>query len=391
LSRVRSPEYLADLLRELRKLPRETEWVEFKHNNEDPETIGQNISALANSAALEEKASAYIGWGVEDGTHAVVGTSFRPRLAKKGNEELENWLLRLLTPKIDFQFFEWDEDGRHIVLLEIGCIFREPVRFHGQEFIRVGSYTKPLKEYPEKERALWRIFDRTPFESGIAEEHVSGDGVLQRLDVQSYFDLVKQPQPDGKANILSTLAEDRLVTRGSAGRWNITNLGAILFAKLLADFDSLKRKAMRVIVYKANDRTETTKEQAGTRGYAAGFSGLITFINGLVPSNEVVGEALRRAVPMYPELAVRELVANALIHQDFFATGAGPMVEIFANRMEITNPGEPLVEADRFLDSPPKSRNDRLASLMRRMGICEERGSGVDKVVSQTVSILFQK
>jgi ATP-dependent DNA helicase RecG len=87
---------------------------------------------------------------------------------------------------------------------------------------------------------------------------------------------------------------------------------------------------------------------------------------------------------MYPELAIRELVANVIIHQDFSVTGAGPMVEVFDGRLEITNPGEPLVETQRFLDSPPRSRNEALASFLRRAGICEERGSGVDKVVSQT-------
>jgi predicted HTH transcriptional regulator len=84
---------------------------------------------------------------------------------------------------------------------------------------------------------------------------------------------------------------------------------------------------------------------------------------------------------MYPELAIRELVANALIHQDFSVTGAGPLIEVFSDRLEITNPGLPIVSPDRFLDAPPRFRNERLASLMRRMGICEERGSGIDKVV----------
>jgi hypothetical protein len=91
---------------------------------------------------------------------------------------------------------------------------------------------------------------------------------------------------------------------------------------------------------------------------------------------------------MFPELAVRELVANALIHQDLFVTGAGPMVEIFDDRIEITNPGEPLVDTQRFVDTPLKSRNEGLASLMRRFRICEERGSGIDKVVQQVE--LFQ-
>ncbi len=101
----------------------------------------------------------------------------------------------------------------------------------------------------------------------------------------------------------------------------------------------------------------------------------------LLPANEVIEQSLRRSVPMYPEIAVRELLANALIHQDFSISGAGPMVEIFDDRIEITNPGGPLVPPARFVDYPPKSRNEELAGLMRRFQICEERGSGIDKVI----------
>jgi predicted HTH transcriptional regulator len=112
------------------------------------------------------------------------------------------------------------------------------------------------------------------------------------------------------------------------------------------------------------------------------------FINTLLPTNEVIHAALREEVRVFPELAIRELLANALIHQDFQLSGTGPLVEIFTNRLEITNPGKPLVTPDRFLDSPPQSRNEALASFMRRIGICEERGSGVDKVV--LLSELYQ-
>ena len=60
------------------------------------------------------------------------------------------------------------------------------------------------------------------------------------------------------------------------------------------------------------------------------------------------------------------------------------MIEIFSDRIEITNPGKPLIDTDRFLDTPPRSRNERLASFMRRIGVCEERGSGIDKIVYET-------
>jgi predicted HTH transcriptional regulator len=307
-----------------------------------------------------------------------------PQTAKVGNEELENWLLRLLAPKIQFRFYNVEVEERPLVLLEIGRAFRHPVRFQHQEFIRVGSYKKKLKDFQEKERELWRIFDQIPFESLIAIGDISSDDVLRLLDYPAYFDLLGRPLPDGKPAILEALMADALIDRTEAGQWNITNLGAILLAKKLADFRSLKRKAIRVMVYRGASRIETIREQEGTKGYANGFEGLIGFINGLIPTNEVIEQALRKKVPLYPELAIRELVANALIHQDFFITGAGPTVEIFDDRVEITNPGTPLVNTERFLDSPPRSRNETLASFMRRIGVCEERGSGVDKVVFQT-------
>ena len=377
-------EYLVSLVRELCKLPHETEWVEFKVNEADPQDVGEYLSALANSAALVGKAFAYVVWGVADGDHSIVGTSFTPVATKVGNEELENWLLRLLAPKMHFRFFEVGLDGHRVALLEIERAYRHPVQFQGQEFIRVGSYKKKLKDFPEKERALWRIFDRVPFEAGVAAERVRDDGVLRVLDYPAYFDLLKRPLPENRDGILKALADDNLIRPCDAGGWNITNLGAILFAKRLEDFHSLDRKAIRVIQYRKSSRIETLKEQLGAKGYACGFEGLIGFINGLLPTNEIIKQALRKTVPRFPDLAVRELVANALIHQDFFVTGAGPMVEIFEDRIEITNPGAPLVDTQRFVDSPPRSRNEALASVMRRIGICEERGSGWDKVVFQT-------
>jgi len=217
----------------------------------------------------------------------------------------------------------------------------------------------------------------------VAFEHAHSDVVLQRLDYPAYFDLLEIPLPEGRNAILDALCQDGLIALCPAGSYNITNLGAILLAKRLDDFPKQKRKAMRVIQYNGKDRTETVREQVGGKGYASGFEGLIAFINAMVPSNEVIGKALRTTVPMFPELAVRELVANALIHQDFSVTGTGPMVEIFTDRMEITNPGDPLVDPERFVDTPPRSRNETLASLMRRFRICEERGTGIDKVIAQ--------
>jgi predicted HTH transcriptional regulator len=224
----RSADYLASLVRELCALPRETEWVEFKVNEAKSQGIGEYISALANAAALVGKAFAYLVWGVRDEDHAIVGTTFDPQAARVGNEELEIWLLRLLEPKLAFRFFTVEVDGRPVVLLEIARAARHPVRFSDQKFIRVGTYKKKLKDFPEKERALWRIFDQAPFEDGVAVERATGDDVLRLLGYPAHFDLLERPLPANREGILAALADDRLIGRSDAGGWDITHLGAIL-------------------------------------------------------------------------------------------------------------------------------------------------------------------
>lgn len=146
-------------------------------------------------------------------------------------------------------------------------------------------------------------------------------------------------------------------------------------------FKNLKRKAVRVIVYKETSKINAHKEQEGGKGYASGFEGLIRYVMDQLPTNEIIENALRTQTKLYPEIALREFIANALIHQDFSISGAGVMIEIFKDRIEITNPGVPLVDINRFIDTAPKSRNETLASLMRRLNICEERGSGIDRAI----------
>jgi ATP-dependent DNA helicase RecG len=177
--------------------------------------------------------------------------------------------------------------------------------------------------------------------------------------------------------VLEKFAEEGLIIKSKG--YSITKLGALLFAKQLKDFEAIERKSVRVIVYKGKNKVETEREQMGVRGYAIGFEGLVDWINSQLPANEEIGRALRKESRMYPEIAIRELVANALIHQDLSEKGF-PMVEIFADRIEISNPGTPLVMPDRFIDAY-LSRNEKLADIMRRMGFCEEKGSGLDKVI----------
>ncbi|MBK7326913.1 putative transcriptional regulator [Candidatus Propionivibrio aalborgensis] len=370
------------LVDELRALPEETSWVEFKNNNTDPDVIGKRCSALSNSARIEGRDCAYVLWGINDSSHDIVGTDFNPDAKKANGQVLQLWLANCLQPSIAFSFRVVNHPQGRVVLLEIPAATGTPVAFNSISFIRIGSATPKLTDFPERYQQLIERMQPYRWEQLIARQYATGDDVLALLDYSQYFRLTKQPLPDNRAGIFDRLEADRLIVRDVGERWNITNLGAILFATRLSDFEaSLARKGVRFVAYGGNNRAAAvTYRHDGQKGYAAGFEGLVGYLNDLLPKNEHIGAALREAHPLFPELAIRELVANALIHQDMTVTGAGPQIELFNDRIEITNPGRSLVKLDRMIDLPPRSRNEALASLMRRMGMCEEQGSGLDKV-----------
>ncbi|MBP5979936.1 MAG: putative DNA binding domain-containing protein [Halomonas sp.] len=373
-----------DLVNELLAQGAETDWLEFKKDNVEPSMIGARCSALANAARLVSKDIAYMLWGIDDVSLQVIGSSFNPDTQKANGQELAFWLARELQPSIAFQFRRVEHPGGNVVILEIPAATSAPVAFKNIPYIRIGSATPKLTDYPERYQQLIERLRPYTWEHAIARQYVSGDEVLDLLDYSSYFKLTKQPLPDNRRGIFDKLAAERLIQRDVGERWNITNLGAILFASDLTQFDSaLARKAVRFTAYAGKNRAAQVSHRVeGKKGYAVGFEGLIEFINGILPKNEHIDVALRAEEPLFPTIAVREVIANALIHQDMTISGAGPQVEVFQDRMEITNPGKPLVPADRMIDLPPRSRNEALASLMRRMGMCEEQGSGLDKVIA---------
>lgn len=376
-------ENLDKLVNELRKLPTETQWLEFKHNNYTPDMIGKDISALANSASLYEKSCAYMLWGIDDETHEIVGTDYDLQTLKKGNQELENWLRSLLSKNADFEFHtvQMAEEKRVGVLI-IYKATNQTVMFDKVDYIRVGSYTKRLSEYPAMQAQLWDKIRNSRFEERYAKQDLRLEDALRMLDYSVYFDNCGIIQPTDFAGVAHYMQQDEIVVRQDNGLYAITNLGAILFAKHLSEFPRLSRKAVRIVQYEGNNRLSMLKENIGNKGYAVGFEGLMKFVEALIPTQEPIVGALRENRSAYPILAIREAVANALIHQDFSISGTGPVIEIFEKRIEITNSGTPLVDVRRIIDNPPKSRNEKLASLMRRLRMCEELGSGWDKIVS---------
>ena len=343
----------------------ETQCLEFKEakNQFDNETLFQYCVAMANEGG------GYLLLGVSNAPpRRVVGTSaFRDPI------KMEEKLFQNLGFRVDVEEVQ-HSDGRVVV-------FHIPSRPRGTAFNRKGSYLMRSGEclVPMSEDQLRKIFaeGKPGWLEQYAAKDLSADDVLDLLHVSAYFELLPLPFTSKDAAI-DRLRSDNLID-AIDGKYAIPRSTALLLARHLSVFSELERKQPRVIVYNGTSKLDTKLERAGLRGYAVGFQGLLKFIGEQLPQNEVIENAVRKETKLVPEKVIREIVANALIHQDFEISGASVMVEIYSDRVEISNPGTPQIPTERFIDGC-QSRNERLAMTMRKLRICE-KGSGIDRVV----------
>ena len=351
------------LVGHLCKQPRETEWLEFKANDAEPTKLGRNISAIANAAAILDRPNGYIVWGIHDETHQIIGTTFDPDKKHVKRDDLDHWLAERLRPSVSFRFHKDRIDGKPVVVLVISSTLHEPVKFDNQGYIRVGSHTRKLCDFPEKERFLWNSSGSRTFERGTAIECAQSDDVLRFLDYESYFALTETPIPVHTLELLHILEHEKFIRSRDDGNWDILNLGCLAFARDLGDSDSLGRKSLRVVRYSGSAKYVKSQQSEFSMGYAAGFARIIDHVNSISPIEETFIGGIRKQEAHIPVASVREVIANALIHQDFVVRGIEPLIEIFDNRIEVVNPGVPLLDKRLFVNAPPESRNEALAKL----------------------------
>lgn len=375
---------LKDLLEELTSPGSETELVEFKENNTDPKVIGTAISALSNSAKWCGEKFAYLVFGIKDGTHEIVGTSFLPSRHKIGNQPWVMYMAQFLQPYPIMEIHEFTENGSNITLIRIPPNPEfGPVRYDGNAYIRIGASNTPLKNHRAIEKELWSNASSTDYWSTIVKDSLTDKEILEHISFESFPELA---EPHEKKKLLVSEAIDFLLEQGDViikqgtNQYGITRLGALVLSRNIKEFPSLKSKLVKLFMYPQETNLTKTIEEKGGMGYAPSFNKLVRYIMARLPNNEIIRSAIREEVPIYPEVVIREILANALIHQDFSQPGT-PTVEIFSNRIEIKNPGVPIVTPDQFIRECI-SRNEPLAALMKKVLICEDRGSGIDRVAT---------
>ena len=357
-------------LEALMQLSSENEHVEFKRaaNHYEFENLVDYCVALANEGGGK------MILGVTDKCpRRVVGTGAFETPVRTVAGLHERLHIKVRCEEIEHP------NGRVLVFDVPGRPPGTPIHHDGRYLMRAGEALVPMS--PDQ---LRRIIEegKSDFVDQPARPDCSEEDVVSLLDVQSYYDLRGIPMPSTRTEIIAALAMKGFVVADGRA-FTITNKGALLFAKRLEDFDSVSRKGVRMIVYDGTSKMKVKegKDFTGQRGYASGFVGLVDYVCDHLPANEEIQAALRTTTYAYPKKAIREVVGNAIVHQDLNERGTVLTVEIYDDRIEITNPGKPILPVDRFIDEN-LSRNEGFADALRQLGICEERGHGMDAVVT---------
>lgn len=367
------------LLDDLRTLPAETEWVEFKVNNDKPEEIGEYISALSNSACLHQKNYGYLVFGIENKTHTIKGTSFKPRKTEIGNEELENWLSRLLTPRIDFKIIEFDCEGHPIVIIKIDPAQNTPVRFKGIEYIRVGSYNKKLADHPEKARKIWSSSHIIDWSAQICEGASIDDLDEEAIRVaKEKFRSKNQNRPFASEtdswDIATFLDKAKITINGK-----ITNTAIILLGK--PESTHFISPAVAHITWKLED-IETAYEHFDPPFYL-NINKLYQKIRNIkykiLPENILIPIE----VDKYEQWVILEALNNCIAHQDY-SLGSRIIVTECHGELIFTNAGcffEGTIDDYTIGDkTPEKYRNFFLSQAMNNLGMIDTVGHGIKKM-----------
>jgi len=351
-----------------RQEPTEREILEFKEaaNQYDTNKLFEYCVAISN----------------EGGGHMLLGIRNKSPRAVVGTKAIDNpvGMSEKIFNKLNFRVHieEVQHPAGRVVILSIPSRPKGEARhLDGAYLMRCGETTQAMSS-----DVLRRIF--LEGEPDWLQEPVGIRGgparIIELLDAETFFKLLELPYPSPDA-VAQRLASERLIVDEGYGSYSIKRIGALLLARQMAQFPDLKDKVPRVLKYSDTSKlNQPLVDQEGTKGYVVGFQGMFRFVYDNLPYTEVIRDGIRKRVGMVPEVIIRELLANALVHQDFSVHGNAVLIEIFSDRVEVSNPGKPVVPIDRLIDGIC-SRNERMADLMRRLGICEERGSGIDKVV----------
>ena len=373
---------LTALLDRLRAEPRESEWLDFNANRYEPQAIGEYLSALANSACLLGKPRGYLVFGIEDGTHAVVGTSFDPQAeVGQGNQLLPLWLALGLKLKLGFEIHCCQYHGQRVVVFEVHPAFDRPVEFYGKPFVRNGSSKTALVGYPDKERAIWTR--RVDWSAQVCEQATLADlDPLAIAEARRQFAEKNKTKPDRLAELAqwddaTFLNKAKLTVRGSVTNAALLLLGREVSTSLLAP------AVARISWILKNERNEELDYEHFGPPMLLNVNKVLARIRNLTVRELPDGTLFPVELTQYDPWVIREALHNCIAHQDYGLRGRIQVVET-PQALLLTNVGGFLpgrVETVIDQDAPLEIyRNPYLAEAMVSLNMIDTQGGGIKRM-----------
>jgi ATP-dependent DNA helicase RecG len=251
------------------------------------------------------------------------------------------------------------------------------------------SESKPVQC---REGFFWR--------QGAASQKLSRDEIREffRQEGTIRFDLAPCPRfryPDDfdrarfdawltRSRITPTAAvEDVLVNIEAAeraeGRLLFRNAGVLFFAKEPQHF--FPQAYVTCLLAKGTDKVHVLDRKDFAGGVVADVEDALRFIERNTRTGWRIDGLQRTDVPEYPMRALREAITNAIMHRDYWEMGANVFVEIYSDRVEVSNPGglpKGMVAAD--LGRKSVRRNPVVADLLHRIAFIEKAGTGIKRM-----------
>ena len=355
---------IKQIVLDLCALENEQEWFEFKENWFQPETLGEYVSALSNSAAIHHKKYAFFIWGVNDETHEIVGTDFDP-YRDYNKEPYQNYLARSLSPSVNFKFEETIVFGKRIVVLLIPAATDIPTSFLEKRYIRIGSSKCNLRNYAKREIELFNVLN------GRTETIETKPAKYQDLSFKKLFGYY------GSRGITlndKTFAKN-LGLRTEGGEYN-------LLAQLLSDDSHFP---LRVSIFEGETKGSNlfSVREFGNNCLLYSLDDLLRYgdVLNLIQADERDRVVERKEVPLFDNKAFREALINAVLHNRW-VDGNEPMISVFSNRIEILSRGTlaPSQTMDGFFMGESIPVNEKLSEIFLQLHISEKSGRGVPKI-----------
>jgi ATP-dependent DNA helicase RecG len=367
------------LIDELRTLPKETEWVEFKSSTIKPkERIGDYISGLSNAACVNNQSFAYLVFGVDDNDHSIKGTFFDFQSQKVGNDDIEFWIKRQLSPSIRFEYFECQYDNENTIeIFRIPAAVGEPTAFQGKASIRLATSLTNLREYKDYARIIYN--SQEDWSAKTIENATIND--LDPDSIQKAKEKYKEKNTHKPFHSFIDDWSDSVFLDKAKITINgkITNTAIILLGK--PDSSHFISPSVAQITWKLD-----TEEQA----YEHFDIPLFTSVNDVIkrirnlkfkffPNNQLIATEVQK----YDSEVILEALNNCIAHQDYALHSRIVLTEqigklIFSNAgsfFEGSAEDYTLGEV-----TPKKYRNRFLADAMVNLNMIDSMGYGIHKM-----------